>query len=238
MRRFAGVVATIGAAVVAIAVLLYSYYAGYRPSAASFPVRGVDVSHHQAKIDWQRVANDNIRFAYVKATEGAEYRDQRFSENWSGARAAGLQTGAYHFFSLCRPGADQARNFTNLVPHAAGQLAPALDLEFGGNCSARPTSEKAKAAMSAYSDAIFAAYAIRPVLYVTNEFLRAYGDVLPENAGMWIRSIAWSLPRWRSQWTLWQYHNRGRVDGIDGPVDLNVFNGSPEDFEAKAPVVR
>jgi lysozyme len=224
MRRNLGVVATLSAMLLMAAAAVYFYYAGYQPSAASFPVRGIDVSHHQNRIDWRRVANGNVRFAYIKATESTSYRDRSFAENWRAAKSAGLKSGAYHFIST--------------VPNEAGRLAPALDLEFGGKCSLKPSSEKAKAEMAAFSDAILAVYGTRPVLYVTPSFLRAYGGVLPENDGLWVRSIAWSLPRWQSLWTFWQYHDRGQVDGIEGPVDLNVFNGTLQDFETKAPVSR
>jgi lysozyme len=65
----------------------------------------------------------------------------------------------------------------------------------------------------------------RPVvLYVTSEFWEAYGSVLPKRP-LWVRSI-FSRPS-QEAWTFWQYHNAGRVDGIAGPVDLNVLRGSP-----------
>ena len=66
---------------------------------------------HQGPIDWQRVAGDGIGFVYMKATEGGDWVDATFAPNWAGARAAGLKVGAYHFFTLCRAGADQAANF-------------------------------------------------------------------------------------------------------------------------------
>lgn len=71
----------------------------------------VDVSNHQGDIDWRAVARDDIRFAYLKATEGGDFIDKRFEKNWTGAGSADIDRGAYHFFTLCRPGVDQARNF-------------------------------------------------------------------------------------------------------------------------------
>jgi hypothetical protein len=64
---------------------------------------GVDVSAHQGSIDWGRVSHDGITFAYMKATEGGDFVDERFEETWNGAAAAGLDRGAYHFFTLCTP---------------------------------------------------------------------------------------------------------------------------------------
>src|SRR5688572_6854506 len=66
------------------------------PSDARFPVRGIDVSHHQGAIDWHSVKASGRSFAFIKASEGADFRDTRFSENWQRAREAGIFTGAYH----------------------------------------------------------------------------------------------------------------------------------------------
>ena len=108
------------------------------PDPDLYPVRGIDVSHHQGTIDWRRVAGAGIGFAYLKATEGSDFTDSRFRTNWTGAAAAGLPRGAYHYFTLCTPGRAQAAHFLATVPRDAAALPPAVDLELGGNCSARP----------------------------------------------------------------------------------------------------
>lgn len=82
-----------------------------------FPVHGIDVSRHNGAIDWPRVADAGVAFAWIKASEGGDVRDPRFTENVTGASAAGLRVGAYHFFTFCRPAADQARQF---LAHSAG----------------------------------------------------------------------------------------------------------------------
>jgi lysozyme len=224
------------AVLLGLAAAVYFYYTHYQPDAASYPVHGIDVSHHQGDIDWPKVARASVHFVYIKATEGADFRDKKFQDNWRAASAAGVKRGAYHFFTFCRPADAQARNFIAAVPRDQGALAPALDLEFGGNCSKRPSIAEAKASLDAFSNAIFTAYGTRPVLYVTDEFLRFYESALPKHAGLWIRSIAWK-PLWsRYEWVYWQYHNRGHIDGIAGPVDLNVFKGTVADFDKVASI--
>ncbi len=185
------------------------------PSSATYPIRGLDVSHHQGRIDWSRVAD--VDFVYVKATEGGDHRDTRFAENFAGARRAGLPRGAYHFFTFCRPGRAQADNFTAVVPTDA-ELPVAVDLEFGGNCARRPSWVELRDELRAFVGAIEAHYGEPPVLYVTEELLEQYPvDTL--GLPIWIRSIYTEPKR---TWSLWQYHCRARVDGIEGPVDLNV----------------
>ncbi|WP_437899264.1 GH25 family lysozyme [Sorangium sp. So ce124] len=84
-------------------------------------------------------------FAFLKATEGGDFVDPRFAENWRGTGRAGLLRGAYHFFTFCRPGRDQAANFVAYVPRDPSALPPVIDLEMGGNCAARPAPDRLKA---------------------------------------------------------------------------------------------
>jgi len=79
---------------------------------------------------------------YLKATEGSDFRDATFNENAVGARQAGLDCGAYHFFSLKSSGAIQAQNFIKTVPRKLITLPPAVDLEFTGNSAARPSLQR------------------------------------------------------------------------------------------------
>lgn len=203
------------------ALAAWWWFREYAPDRTRYPIRGIDVSHHQGSIDWPRVARDDVAFVYMKATEGGDHRDRAFARHWRDARAAGLAVGAYHFFTFCRPGADQAKNFLAVVPVEPDALPPAVDLEFGGNCGKTPDAATMRAELDAFLDPVERAHGRPAVLYVTPEFLAAYADALPLRA-LWRRSIL-REPDASAPWRLWQYHNRGRVDGIVGPVDLNVL---------------
>ncbi len=209
----------------AVAVLVpalgYLWFVHYEPDRSRYPIRGIDVSHHQGRIDWAKVAADDVTFVYMKATEGGDHRDRRFAENWRSARAVGIDTGAYHFFTLCRTGAEQAMNFIAAVPIERDALPPAVDLEFGGNCGRRPDGPTLRRELDAFLAPIERAYGKPMVLYLTPEFFDAYSAHLPARP-LWRRSLL-RAPEISPAWHLWQYHNRGRVDGIHGPVDLNVF---------------
>ena len=212
------------------------WFREYRPDRARYPLRGLDVSHHQGAIDWTKVAAGDIAFVYLKATEGGDHRDREFARNWRGARAAGIAVGAYHFFTFCRPGADQAANFLAVVPVEADALPPAVDLEYGGNCGRIPDGPAMRRELDAFLVPVERAYGKPALLYVTPEFLVAYRADLPARA-LWRRSLL-RAPDAAAPWRLWQYHNRGAVDGIAGPVDMNVFAGDAAAFarwRAKAP---
>jgi lysozyme len=192
----------------------------FEPDRKRYPLRGIDVSHHQGQIDWTAASRDRVVFAYIKATEGGDHRDTRFQANWAEARGAGLVVGAYHFFTLCRPGIDQARNFIDVVPRAEGTLPPALDLEFTGNCPARPEADRLKQEIDAFLGAVETHFG-RPVILYVDETLEAmYPSVLPARM-RWVRFI--SAPPATAEWTFWQYSETGQIDGIAKPVDLNVF---------------
>ncbi|MDB5529473.1 MAG: glycoside hydrolase family 25 [Devosia sp.] len=201
------------------------YFVNYSPDRARYPVRGIDVSHHQGAIDWPLVAADDVSFVIIKATEGGDYVDERFAENLRDARAAGLTVGAYHYFTLCRPGAEQAANFLATVPRDQDLLPPVVDLEYEGNCDADRSPEAVRAELDAFLAPVEAAFGQQAVFYITYGFFDDYAKYLPRRP-LWTRWIAWHPAD--ENWLLWQYHNAGRVNGIDGDVDLNVLQGGRE----------
>jgi lysozyme len=196
-------------------------------------VEGVDVSHHQGAIDWRALARTDIRFAYLKATEGASHVDTRFSINWREAKAAGLHRGAYHFFTRCRSGVEQARHFIASVPREPGALPPAVDMEHMGPCRDGPTYDDVVSEMNAFMAALEAHYGVRPIIYTTREFHDAFlQDVRGER--FWLRSL-FAPPSYRSsEWIIWQHHNKARRPGAQGPIDLNLFRGDEKALAAFA----
>src|SRR5699024_10716888 len=125
---------------------------------AADEVMGIDVSSHQRDIDWQQVAADGYSFAYVKATEGSNFTDDRFQENWEAGQAEGITPGPYHYFTLYSPGADLAADYLGAVPTDETDLTPAMDLEFDGACDERTEAEHAQSEMDAFPTAVEAAW--------------------------------------------------------------------------------
>jgi lysozyme len=222
-------------AVIALgAVLGPGLYAHLELAPLRYDVIGVDVSHHQGRIDWKALADDGIAFAYIKATEGGSFRDASFATNWAGAAHAGLLRGAYHFFTLCRTGADQARNFIAQVPRDPYALPPAVDAESMDPCTNRIPVGNIVQELETFLAQLSAHYGRRPLVYTTAEFHNAHlqGQLLHEQ--FWIRSLV-IPPLFRyQQWVLWQYQDRGQRRGLQGPVDLTAFRGSKSEFEAFA----
>jgi lysozyme len=213
------------AALVAAFAVNAGWWTPYPRAARRYETWGIDVSHHQGAIDWPRVATTpRLRFAYVKATEGGDFVDHAFARNWAEARRAGLRVGAYHFFNLCRPGAEQARHFLAVVPREPDALPPALDLELGGPCRTPPRREDVAREVAAWMAEVERGVEQRPVVYVTRESYDRFVRGQPPPGPLWVRA-ALGEPALDPghAWTLWQFWPRGRVAGIAGPVDLDVL---------------
>jgi lysozyme len=218
--------------VVILAGALYLGYPYLEFARLWFGVVGVDVSHHQNDSDWQKLSKTDVRFAYIKATEGGDYVDPLFKQNWDAARKAGLAVGAYHFFTRCKTGAEQAKNFLAVFPREADALPPVLDAEKMEPCGGTAPELDPLKEVGAFLDAVKNELGCRPVIYVTPQFDFAYLEGSFESELFWARSLFVPPLFRRSGWVFWQYHNDGRRNGVNGPVDLNVFRGGPQDFES------
>lgn len=213
----------------------YAYNYGYirlnYPSPELYPVHGIDVSHHQHKIDWDKLDKQKVQFAFIKATEGGDFKDTRFEENWVQAKQLNIPRGAYHFFTFCKDGREQAYNFIESVPKDSTNLLPIIDLEFAGNCSPKNYRENIINEIALYIQTIEDYYEKKVLIYTTEEFYQKYLIKHFENNPIWIRDIQ-TTPRLddNRKWLFWQYADKGRIDGIETLVDLNVFYGTKEEF--------
>lgn len=226
-------------AVIVISLLPISLYILYQlfnhgilqmnhPNKKTYPVRGIDISHHQKEIDWEKLKQEHFNLIFIKATEGGDFKDPNFLKNWNKARDIGLYTSAYHFYTLCRSPLDQAENYINTVPLSEKALPPAIDLEFGGNCKKRPRKKEFLMGLNQFIKIIKEKYHRKPILYLTLDFYEYYFKNQEVDGYFWIRNIYYEP---KIKWHFWQYSNRGKVRGIETFVDLNVFNGSVEELK-------
>ncbi len=207
------------------------------PSRSSYPVRGVDVSHYQNEIDWKTLASQDIHFAFIKATEGSKTIDECFAYNWSEAMESGIYAGAYHFFSYDSSGVTQAENYINTVPATENMLPPVIDVEFYGDKFSNPPSrEEVDGILNDMIEKLEEHYGMTPIIYATEKSYAMFISGGYENNPIWIRNVIQppSFPEDdEREWTFWQYSNRGRLKGYSGDekfIDMNVFNGSMENF--------
>ena len=196
-------------------------------SCGNWDKQGIDVSHYQGEIDWERVANEtNIKFVYIKATEGSSHKDTLYHRNTEQARRAGIAVGSYHYFHPNVPVAVQYNNFMSLVDPSTQDLIPVIDIEEKG----RKPSKQICDSLDKFSSMVLAQWGTRPIIYTHQRFYnyllqRSFDDHI-----LWIaRYGAYQFKPTPSleddrECTIWQYSNRGVVEGIKGFVDLNTLD--------------
>lgn len=199
------------------------------PDTQRFPVRGLDISNHQGIIVWSDIDTDKYKFVYIKATEGGNYKDKLFPANWEQSKKRGIYRGAYHFFTFSKSGKEQAANFIETVPVEPDTLPPVVDVEFLGNSSNRPSQAEFHTNLSQFIELVEKHYGKKPIIYTTYAFMEHY-ELEYDGYKLWIRDIFLYPHIPEKEWVLWQFSNRGKISGIQGFVDVNVFNGSQQEL--------
>lgn len=214
-----------------ISLCYFFFLSTKKANAQNYPIQGFDVSHHQGEIKWHQISPERYHFVYLKATEGGDFKDRLFQTNWLAAREQGLHVGAYHFYRLCRDGKVQAENFIATVPNKADALPPVIDLEYDNACINQFSKEQLLAEIQSMHDQLQQHYDKQPIFYTSKNF---YNIVLMnefKNTPIWIREYQ-DQPTLKDKkaWIFWQYTAKGKIQGIDKTVDLNVFSGSKQDW--------
>ena len=227
-------VLTVGAVALAIVLAVYVYkHYFYHPSVdvSQFPIKGIDVSNHNGRIDWNTVATKgDVKFVYIKASEGATHTDSLFRLNAELARKAGLAVGAYHFFRKNREGQQQADNFIQAVGNIQLDLPWVVDIEDWDNdddVDAKVVSQRLVDMVTRLEEKG------HPVMIYTNgNGFKSYYKPHFQGEPLWLCSFKDPAKLKPSTGHIMQqYSHWGKVEGIDGDVDLNIFMGSTHEWE-------
>ncbi|CCK31801.1 Lysozyme M1 [Streptomyces davaonensis JCM 4913] len=210
-------------------------------------VQGIDVSHWQGAINWTSVRNAGIQFAWIKATEGTSYKDDRFNTNYTNAYYAGVIRGAYHF---ARPNLSSGAVQANYFASNGGAwsrdnltLPGVLDIEhnpYGASCYGLSTTQ-----MRSWINDFYNTYKSRTTRDVVIYTTASWWNTCTGNwTGMYSKSPLWvahwttasspTIPSGFPYWTVWQYTSTGSVSGVSGNVDRNKFNGTRDRLVALA----
>lgn len=193
---------------------------------------GLDISHHQGRIDWAELERENpeeapVSFVYMKASEGSDHKDSRFDFNWEKARKHGFARGAYHYFSPYSTGIEQAKMFTRTVKLEKGDLPPMIDVEEIPENKALFMQE-----LKIYIAKIEEHYGVKPIIYSGKKYKKRYlDDKYFDRYPTWIAHYYVDTLEVDQMWTIWQCSDRGRLPGISKNVDINIFNGEIEKLE-------
>lgn len=194
-----------------------------------YSVHGIDVSKHQGNIDWSRVKRMKkngieIDFVFIKATEGISRQDEKFKSNWKQVAQNGMLRGAYHFYYPSRDAGKQADNFIKMVKLSKGDLPPVVDIELSNGKS----SVKICEGLTIFIKRLEKQYNIKPIIYTNIHFYNTHLKGKFDDYTLWIAGY-FDHDRFYNEfetpWDFWQHSEKGKVDGIRGNVDFNVFKG-------------
>ncbi len=200
-----------------------------------YPIHGVDVSKYQGDIDWRKLKSAGVSFAFIKATEGRDHTDEAFKGYWKAAKRAGVPRAAYHFYYFCSSARLQANWFIRNVPKDPTAMPPVLDVEWNPaskTCTKKPPPSRVRSEMRIFLKILEKHYGKRPIIYTAPVFYEENLKGSFRNYSFWLRSVI-AHPRVKypkRRWMFWQYTGTGRIDGVKGNIDINVFNGSAGAF--------
>jgi len=188
-------------------------------------IYGIDVSHHQGEINWGKVKkwqNKKISFVYIKATEGATYKDKMYKTNFEGARENGLLVGSYHYFRTSSSVENQFQNFINTIDKSQQDLIPLIDVEENKNWSNEEFHEKFRTFLIKVENY----FGKKPMIYTVNSFYNLNLSGKYKQYHFLIGRYGKNAPNMRdkSNWTIWQFSETGRVEGIPKQVDIDIIN--------------
>ena len=195
-----------------------------------YEIHGIDISHYQEEIDWETLKNNGmiekcpVRFVMIKATEGSSKIDDNFIDNFYNAREYGFIRGAYHFYSVYSPAESQANYFIKNVILEPGDLPPVLDVEHKPK---NQTDEEFKKSVLTWLEIVENEYGVKPIIYTYYKFKMKYlSDKIFDDYPYWIAHYYVDKVEYKGPWKFWQHTDCGKLPGIKGYVDFNIYNGS------------
>lgn len=187
---------------------------------------GIDVSEYQGKISWSYVDTiENqypLHFVFIRATAGNDAVDRRFKRNWEGAKKNKMIRGAYHYYRPNENSLEQAELFIKTVRLQKGDLPPVLDIE---KLPKNQSMTNLKKGLRKWLQAIESHYKVKPIIYTGEKY---YDDFLKEEFSdylFWIANYNFYREEIQDDWLFWQFTERAAVPGIEGNVDVNIYNG-------------
>ena len=230
-----------GTAVIVLYVFLFYHFfvgpTGFRWRAlygdAEYPegyeIHGIDISHYQGKIDWEQLKNAMIkgcpvRFVIIKSTEGSSQLDENFRENFNQVRDFGFIRGVYHFWSNKSTAREQAYYFLDQVHLTDGDLPPVLDIE---HKPADNSVEDFQRDVLTWLHIVEDKYHAKPIIYTYYKFKEQYLSApVFDDYPYWIAHYYVDKVQYKGKWKFWQHTDVGKLPGIKGYVDFNIYNGS------------
>lgn len=208
-----------------------AYHYFYRPTIiideTRYPVKGIDVSKHNGKIDFMTIARNDFQFVVIKATEGYDHTDPNFDTYYRQAREAGLDIGAYHFFMMNKNGKRQAEHFMKHLRGKEFNLPLVIDVEDWKNAKRINADSVASRLRDMITTIETKGYNV--MVYTNGDGYRKY---IKERIDIPVWICSFRQPENLDlKWTMHQYSHWGRIPGHINDFDLNIFNGTQNEYK-------
>ncbi|MBN4072608.1 hypothetical protein JYT74_01080 [Crocinitomix catalasitica] len=191
----------------------------------SYPILGIDVSHYQENISWSYVSNmkvhdDSVQFAFIKATEGNKFVDEKFVRNSNAASLERIEYGFYHYYDPALSAKKQADFFSSTIRDYNFTLRPVIDIEISGDLKTYEVVDS----IITFLDEVESLLGHRPIVYTyENFFLENIDQLRMREEYFWIASYNRHCKLMDEiNVLIWQFSESGTVDGIENAVDLNI----------------
>ena len=192
-----------------------------RVDASTVQFDGIDISKHQGNINWDELKNSyNIKFVYIKATEGSSHIDPRYKEYIKAARKHGFKVGSYHFFRTTSSAQDQFVNFVKTVNREEQDLLPMIDIEEKKNW----TEQQLRDSVKVFADLLENYYGCKPLIYTGEKFYNNFLGLAFKHYPLFIAKYSPTSPNVNTKWTMWQFSESGIFKGVNTTVDMSRFN--------------
>ncbi len=212
----------LAATTLVLTVVAYVAVGGWHPSAAHYPIQGVDLGERPGAVEWGSVRAAGADFAYLVATVGTARRDRDFEANWRALPEAGLRRGAVHLYSLCEDGAAQADAFNATVPRTADALPPALDIALRDDCAAPTADARVTDGVRRFVTRVEAHLGKPVVLRLSRAVEKRYGLSTALVRPLWLER-SFLAPNYATRpWRMWRANGWRRIDGVEGSVNWTV----------------
>lgn len=211
-------------------LVFWRHQSASRPNPVRYPILGLSLSQDDGYVDFHKLADQKIDFAYLKVSQGANYSDNSFTTNYTRASGTRIVLGTYLDFSFDSSPEQQAKNFIDHADDQIGTLPIAIRVTYYGRYEQKkPNTKATQQKLLKLINLLRAHYQNREcIVWGTSEALQ---QLVPKS---------WVTQRWVDGNTpdqtlpnlkFWQFTDSGKITSAGNQrYHLAVFNGTKREW--------
>lgn len=196
----------------------------WAPADSAYPDQGVLISGMDGGVNFQTLNALGARFAYIRASDGAQGEQRGFTRFSAAADKAGLQHGAVHSYDPCIAADGQSANFVRMVPRDAALLPPVIELaRMADDCGERVSDASVESELMTLINQIETHAGSPVILKITPEFEERYGLARQIERNIWLSRTRFEPDYGGRPWLLWSANEALRSQASEEPVEWVVM---------------